>query len=44
MQTGIADHDWPLEEIAGLVPKPIAKKPASYKKRESKVDSPASGY
>ena len=33
MQAGIADHVWSLEEIAGLVPEPVAKKRGPYKKR-----------
>lgn len=34
MQAGIADHVWSLEEIAALVPAPVAKKRGPYKKRE----------
>jgi hypothetical protein len=33
MQSGIADHVWNLEEIAALVPEPVAKKRGSYKPR-----------
>jgi IS1 family transposase len=33
MEASISDHVWSLEEIAGLVPEPIAKKRGSYKKR-----------
>ena len=33
MEAGIADHVWSLEEIAALVPEPIAKKRGTYKKR-----------
>jgi IS1 family transposase len=33
MQAGIADHIWSLEEIAALVPEPVAKKRGPYKKR-----------
>lgn len=33
MQAGIADHIWSMEEIAGLVPEPVAKKRGTYKKR-----------
>ena len=34
MEAGIADHVWSLEEIAALVPEPLAKKRGSYKKRQ----------
>lgn len=30
---GVSDHVWSLEEIAGLVPAPVAKKRGHYKKR-----------
>lgn len=33
MQAGIADHVWSLEEIAALVPEPVAKKRGLYKKK-----------
>lgn len=33
MQAGIADHVWSLEEIAALVPAPVAKKRGTYKTR-----------
>lgn len=33
MQAGIADHVWSLEEIAALVPNPVAKKRGPYKKK-----------
>ena len=32
MEAGIADHIWSLEEIAALVPEPVAKKRGPYKK------------
>ena len=32
MEAGIADHVWSLEEIAALVPTPVAKKRGPYKK------------
>jgi hypothetical protein len=32
MEAGISDHVWSLEEIAGLVPEPVAKKRGTYKK------------
>lgn len=35
MQAGVSDHVWSLEEIAALVPEPIAKKRGSYKNRAS---------
>ncbi len=34
MEAGIADHVWSLEEIAGLVPEPVAKPRGPYKKRQ----------
>lgn len=34
MQAGVADHVWSLEEIAALVPAPVAKKRGPYKKKE----------
>lgn len=33
MEAGIADHVWSLEEIAALIPEPVAKKRGPYKKR-----------
>ena len=33
MEAGVSDHVWSLEEIAGLVPEPVAKKRGSYKKK-----------
>jgi len=33
MQAGIADRVWPPEEIASLVPEPVAKKRGPYKAR-----------
>jgi hypothetical protein len=35
MEAGVTDHVWSLEEIAGLVPEPIAKKRGNYKKKNS---------
>jgi IS1 family transposase len=35
MEAGISDHVWSLEEIAALVPEPVAKKRGSYKKEIS---------
>lgn len=32
MQAGVSDHIWSLEEIASLVPEPVAKKRGPYKK------------
>lgn len=32
MEAGVSDHVWSLEEIAGLIPEPVAKKRGSYKK------------
>lgn len=39
MQAGIADHIWSLEEIAALVPEPVAKPRGPYKKKRSDQDS-----
>jgi hypothetical protein len=33
MEAGISDHVWSLEEIAALVPKPVATKRGPYKKQ-----------
>ena len=33
MEAGISDHVWSLEEIANLVPEPVAKKRGAYKPR-----------
>lgn len=33
MEAGIADHVWSLQEIAALVPEPVAKKRGPYKKK-----------
>ncbi len=35
MEAGVSDHVWSLEEIAALVPKPVAKPRSPYKKRIS---------
>ena len=35
MEAGVADHVWSLEEIAALVPEPVAKKRGPYKKRQA---------
>lgn len=35
MEAGISDHVWSLEEIAALVPEPVAKKRGPYKKKNS---------
>lgn len=34
MEAGVSDHVWSLEEIAALVPEPVAKKRGPYKKRQ----------
>ena len=34
MQAGISNHVWSIEEIARLVPEPVAKKRGSYNKRQ----------
>lgn len=33
MEAGVADHIWSLQEIAALVPEPVAKKRGPYKKK-----------
>ncbi len=33
MEAGISDHVWSMEEIARLIPEPVAKKRGSYKKK-----------
>jgi hypothetical protein len=33
MEAGLTDHVWSIEEIAGLIPEPTAKKRGPYKKR-----------
>lgn len=35
MEAGISDHVWTLEEIAGLVPEPVATKRGRYKTKDS---------
>ncbi|MBS0193177.1 MAG: helix-turn-helix domain-containing protein [Proteobacteria bacterium] len=35
MEAGLSDHVWSLEDIAGLVPEPVAKKRGPYKKKIS---------
>jgi len=37
MAAGVSDHVWSLEEIAGLVPAPVAKKRGPYKKRSAQI-------
>lgn len=37
MAAGVSDHVWSLEEIAGLVPAPVAKKRGPYKKRKAQI-------
>lgn len=39
MEAGIADHVWSLEEIAALVPEPVAKKRGPYKPRQSAISN-----
>jgi IS1 family transposase len=33
MEAGLSDHVWSIEEIAALIPEPVAKKRGTYKKR-----------
>lgn len=35
MEAGISDHVWGMEDIARLIPEPVAKKRGSYKKKNS---------
>jgi hypothetical protein len=35
MEAGLTDHVWSLEEIAALVPVPVAKKRGPYRKRQA---------
>ena len=39
MEAGIASHVWTLEEIAGLVPTPVAVKRGSYKKTQAEISN-----
>lgn len=39
MQAGLTDHVWSLEEIAGLVPEPVAKPRGPYQKRQPEISS-----
>lgn len=39
MEAGITKHIWSLEEIAALVPEPVAKKRGPYKKREAEISN-----
>lgn len=39
MEAGIADHVWSLEEIAGLVPEPVAKTRGPYQKRQPHISN-----
>lgn len=38
MAAGVSDHVWSLEEIAALVPEPVAKKRGPYNKREARSE------
>lgn len=37
MEAGASDHVWSLEEIAALVPEPVAKPRGPYKKRQAEI-------
>ena len=37
MEAGVSDHVWSLEEIAALVPEPVAMKRGPYKKRNEEI-------
>lgn len=39
MEAGIADHVWSLEEIAALIPEPVAKKRGAYKARAGSISN-----
>lgn len=38
MEAGISDHVWSIEEIATLIPEPVAKKRGPYKKRDQSAE------
>lgn len=38
MEAGISDHVWSIEEIAALIPEPVAKKRGQYKKRAQSAE------
>lgn len=37
MEAGVSDHVWSLEEIAALVPEPVAKPRGPHKKRQAEI-------
>ncbi len=39
MEAGVSDHVWSLEEIAALVPEPVAKKRGPYQKRQPAISN-----
>lgn len=39
MEAGLTDHVWSLEEIAGLIPEPVAKPRGPYKKRQPEIST-----
>jgi IS1 family transposase len=39
MEAGISDHVWSFEEIAGLIPEPVAKKRGTYKPRGTLISN-----
>ncbi len=38
MEAGLSDHVWGIEEIAALIPEPVAKKRGPYKKRDQAAE------
>ena len=39
MEAGVSDHVWSLEEIAALVPEPVAKPRGQYQKRQPQISN-----
>ncbi|OOG63954.1 hypothetical protein B0E46_08450 [Rhodanobacter sp. B04] len=39
MEAGVSDHVWSLEEIAALVPEPVAKARGPYKPRQPAISN-----
>jgi IS1 family transposase len=41
MEAGLSDHPWSIEEIAALIPEPVAKKRGTYRKRSVQAEAVA---
>jgi hypothetical protein len=41
MEAGLSDHVWSIEEIAALIPEPVAKKRGTYRKRSTQAEAVA---